>query len=147
MTDGIDDVTYDLALVRVEGWVTLGFGVLVALTHVSADSLDVLFALVCAALFLAGIVAFLIGFWNAVQRSRTDDVGLGGLLAINASNVPRPIRNRLWLINLGQVVIAVVAGSLRPFTGQAFALLVPMFGIGIAALWGARHALFHPRSP
>ncbi len=133
------------SLLRLNLWVTLGFAAVVALTHVTADALDVPFAVLCAVLFLIGIGLSGLGFWNGIQRSRREEVSLAGLLAVDASYVAKRARNAIWVTNVAQIVVAIVAGSLRPFTGQAFALLVPMFGVGIATVWGSRHAVFHRR--
>ncbi|MGI9607713.1 MAG: hypothetical protein ACR2P0_16410 [Acidimicrobiales bacterium] len=132
-------------LLRVNSGVTAGFTALAALTHLADGPFDVLFAAMCALLFAAGIGTFLLGFWNGVQRSRVDDVTLVGLLAVSTAFVQKTPRNRLWIANGLQILIALVAASVRPFTAQAFSVLVPMFGVGIAALWGSRHATFHPR--
>ena len=133
------------SLLRLNLWVTLGFAAIVALTHVTADTLDVPFAVLCAVLFVIGIGLSGLGFWNGIQRSRLEEVSLAGLLAVDASFVAKSARNAIWITNVAQIVVAIVAGTLRPFTGQAFALLVPMFGVGIATVWGSRHAVFHRR--
>jgi len=44
-----------------------------------------------------------------------------------------------------QVVVGFTAASFRPFTTVASAVLVPVFGLGLAGLWGARHGSFGPR--
>jgi hypothetical protein len=48
----------------------------------------------------------------------------------------------LWAV---QLVVSLVVASIRPFTAVAFAILVPMFGIGMMGLWSARHGSFPPR--
>lgn len=121
------------------------FGALSVLTYVFADSFDLVFAVVSAVLFAAGTFLLGLGIWNGIQRSRVDEVTLTGLLSVDSSHVPAKARNRLWLAVLLQTVIAVLFGSLRPFTEQAFGLLVPILGLGFAALWGSRFAVFHPR--
>lgn len=128
------------------GWeVTVGFGLLTVLTHAVADALDLAYAIVSSALFVMGIGLFGLGFWNGVQRSRTELVTLSGLLAASRSNVPASALRLLWGAVLAQAVIGGVAAGLRPFTQQAFGLLVPMFGVGLAAVWGSRHGRFHLR--
>ena len=132
-------------LLRLAWEVTLVFAVLSALTHVLAESLDLVYAVFSSALFVVGIFLFGLGFWNGVQRSRTELVTLSGLLAASRSNVSSSALRLLWGAVLAQSVIGGVAAGLRPFTQQAFGLLVPMFGIGLAALWGSRHGRFHLR--
>jgi hypothetical protein len=46
-----------------------------------------------------------------------------------------------------QVVVAVAVASVRPFTALAFSVLVPMLGLGLMALWAARHGRFPPKPP
>jgi hypothetical protein len=36
----------------------------------------------------------------------------------------------------------VTAAAARPFTALAFSVLVPMLGVGLLALWAARHGRF-----
>jgi hypothetical protein len=43
------------------------------------------------------------------------------------------------------VVVAFAAAALRPFTSLAFGILVPMWGLALAGVWGARHGTFGPR--
>ena len=45
-----------------------------------------------------------------------------------------------------QVVVAVATAAVHPFTSQAFAVLAPMFGLGMAGLWGARYGHFEART-
>jgi hypothetical protein len=44
-----------------------------------------------------------------------------------------------------QTAIALGTAAARPFTSVAFGILVPMFGLGLAGLWGARHGRFEAR--
>jgi hypothetical protein len=101
-------------------------------------------AVIDGVLFAIGVVAFLWGYAVAVQRSRTDAIGIGGLYFL-AGSAPRSIRVRLLGALAVQVVIAVVSASIRPYTAVAFGILVPMLGLGLAGLWGARHGTFPPR--
>jgi hypothetical protein len=56
------------------------------------------------------------------------------------------VRRHLTAALAVQVAAALTVASLRPFTSAAFAILVPMYGLGLAGLWGARHGRFGPRS-
>ena len=44
-----------------------------------------------------------------------------------------------------QVVVAIVAAAVHPFTPLAFGTLVPMVGLGFSGLWAVRHGLFPSR--
>ena len=95
-------------------------------------------------LFAVGVGAFIWAYAIAVSRSRTDVIGIGGLFFL-AGSAPKVVRTRL-LVALGvQVVVAVVTASIRPYTAVAFGILVPMFGLGLTGLWGAKHGSFPSR--
>jgi len=124
---------------------TLLFVAASVLTYLVDGTLDLAYALACSAVFFVGVGLVALGMWNGIQRSRTDEVTLTGLVAIDTSHVSRTARNRLWSAIVVQIVVSITLASLRPFTQQAFGLLVPTFGLGIATLWGSRFAAFHPR--
>ena len=94
--------------------------------------------------FALGSLAFLWAFGVAVSRSRTEAIGMGGLFFL-AGSAPRKVQ--VWTMGAWaiQIVVAFTVASLGVFTGAAFALLAPMWGIGLAGLWGARHGSFPPR--
>ncbi len=132
-------------LVTLSVQLTCVFAVLSLVTSLLAERLDPIFAIACSALFAIGTLLLALGFWNGIQRSRIDEVTLTGLVAVDSSHVPARARNMLWAAIVLQTVIGVLFGSLRPFTQQAFGLLVPTLGLGFAALWGSRFAAFHRR--
>jgi hypothetical protein len=107
-----------------------GFGV--AATFVSL----VLFAIGCAVFFWAYLVA--------VQRSRTDLIGIGGLYFLQGT-APRTVQFRLLGSLAVEVVVAVLTASIRLYSALAFGFLVPVFGLGLCGLWAARHGTFEPR--
>jgi hypothetical protein len=101
---------------------------------------------VALTLFALGCVTFLWGYWIAVQRSRTDEIGIGGLFFL-AGKATAPARVK-WLLHgslATQVAVGLVTASLRPFTTLAFGLLVPIYGLGCIGLWGARYGRFGRR--
>jgi hypothetical protein len=50
------------------------------------------------------------------------------------------------LVPLGiQIVVAVATAAARPFTPLAFGILVPLYGLGLAGVWGAAFGTFAPR--
>lgn len=96
------------------------------------------------ALFLVGCVVFLWAFGVAVGRSRTDAIGIGGLYFLQGS-APKAIQVALLVPFAVQIAVALVTAGLRPFTSLAFGVLVPMFGLAQAGLWGARYGRFGAR--
>jgi len=100
---------------------------------------------VSGGLFVLGCIGFLWAFATAVDRSRTEAIGIDGLFFLQRS-APRPVQVRLMGAFAVQVVVALTTAAFRPFTSQAFAVLAPMFGLGVMGLWGARFGTFEPRS-
>ena len=97
------------------------------------------------ALFAVGCAAFLAAYARAVGRSRTDDIAVASLFFLSSGVAPAPVRRRFMAALAVQVVVALAAASLRPFTPLAFGVLVPVFGLGLAGLWGSRHGSFAAR--
>jgi hypothetical protein len=100
-------------------------------------------------LFFVGCVMFLWSYGAAVGRSRTDEIGVGGLYFLGGAVAPATVR---WLLDGALAVSVVVAlvtalatTSARPYTPLAFGVLVPMFGVGSNGMWAARHGHFGPR--
>ena len=98
-------------------------------------------------LFVGGIAAFLLAYAQGISRSRTEQIEIGGLFFLTGETAPSEVRRRL-LASFGvQVVVALVSSSIRLYTSVAFGILVPMLGLGLAGLWGARHGRFPARAP
>jgi hypothetical protein len=104
------------------------------------------FAVLSVLLFVVGCAAFLGAFVRAVQRSRREEIAIGGVYFLSGS-APRVVRQRLLLSFGLEVLAAVVAAGVRPYTAVAFGVLAPVFGLGLAGLWGARHGDFPAREP
>jgi len=96
-------------------------------------------------LFGVGCTAFLGAYAIAIGRSRTEEIGVASLYFLTNRVAPNPVRVRLLLALAVQCVVAVTVASVRPFTAAAFAVLVPMFGLGLNGVWAARHGTFGPR--
>ena len=124
----------------------LGTAVLLvsSLLAVTVEAVDLVAAVVHLVMFAGGVVVFLWAYAIAVGRSRTDEIGIGGLYFL-AGTAPPAVRLQLLRSLAAQVVIAVAAASIRPFSSVAFAILAPMWGLGLAGLWGARYGTFAPR--
>lgn len=104
------------------------------------------------ALFAVGVFAFLWGFWNAVQRSRDEEVSVTQLYLLLGAGTPKEVRRKMLLLLLIQVVAALGTAIWRidgpdgsPGSSLAVGLLVPMFGLGLNGLWAAYHADFGKR--
>lgn len=119
----------------------------VAATAAAADPdrLGAAFAVLAVGYLVVGIVLFLVTLAVAASRSRTDAIGIGGLFFLQGS-APRSVQVQLMTSFAIEVVVAFVVASVRIYTPLAFGLLVPMYGLGLAGLWGARHGTFGPRS-
>ncbi len=115
-----------------------------AFAAVLAEPLRGVATVVAGGLFLLGILAFFGAYFRAVLRSREEVLGVGGIYFLSGS-APRRVRTILLGSFALQVVVAIVTASLRPFTSLAFGLLVPMYGIGVAGLWGAFHGKYPER--
>ena len=109
-------------------------------------------AITAMALFAVGVFAFLWSFWNAVQRSRAEQIGVMQMYLLLGA--PTPARVRLIMLSMlaTQIIVALVTALARsesedgsPGTSLAVGILVPMFGLGLNGLWCAFHGVFPPR--
>ncbi len=101
--------------------------------------------------FSVGIVAFLWGYWTAVQRSRTDNISVAALYFLVDNCAPQSVARLMNGALAVQVVVAVATAISRTTTDGrtgstlAFGVLAPMMGLGLNGLWGATHGTFAPR--
>lgn len=106
-----------------------------------ADAVVVLGLVVAGLLFVGGTIAWGIGFVRAAGRSREEQIDLAGLFYLTGS---APIEARRWFLGCwyAQIAIAVAAIAVsRP----PFAVMAPVWGIGLITWWASRHATFPPR--
>ena len=108
------------------------------------DTFEAVTVAVDLLLLLAGCVAFGVGFLAAVARSRTEEVTIPGLFALQDAG-PRVVRLHLLGATAVQVVVGVATAATRPYTALAFGVLTPVYGLGLTVLWAARHGRFEPR--
>lgn len=109
-------------------------------------------AAVALVLFFIGIGAFLWAFWNAVQRSRGEQVAVTQLYLLAGGVAPRSVRT-VMLVALGvQCVVGLGTAIARPNsadgspgTSLALGVLVPLFGFGMNGLWAAFHGHYADR--
>ncbi|HEY6531617.1 MAG TPA: hypothetical protein VIY72_04900, partial [Acidimicrobiales bacterium] len=86
--------------------------------------------------FVVGSVVFLLAFLRAVDRSRTESIGIGGLF-FGAGSTPGAVQWVLVGSLVAQVAAAIVFGSVRLYSGMAFGILAPMWALGFTGLWAA----------
>jgi hypothetical protein len=110
-------------------------------------------AITAMVLFAVGVFAFLWSFWNAVQRSRTEQIGVLQMYLLLGEPTPRRIRWSMLALLVTQIVIAFATALARsesedgsPGTSLAVGILVPMLGLGLNGLWCAFHGVFPPRA-
>jgi hypothetical protein len=108
------------------------------------DAVAVFFA-VSVVLFVAGCALFMVDLVLAAARSRDDAMGIGGLFFL-AGSAPTGVQRHLLGSLAVQVVVAVGAAALDPFTPLAFGTLVPTIGLAFCGLWAVRHGLFPART-
>lgn len=130
-----------LAAIVFDGWIQVQ-GVVVAL-----------------ALFTVGVVAFLWGYWAAVQRSRRDELAVAELYFLLGPAIPSRVKRVMNGCLMTQTLVALATALARPSTPSdggasggstagstlAFGVLVPVLGLGLNGLWAALHGRFPPR--
>lgn len=101
---------------------------------------------VAVALFLAGCGLFVAAYATAVARSRSAEMGIGGLFFLaGAGTAPPKVKRALLGCFAVQVVVALGTAIARPFSTLAFGVLAPLFGVAAQGLWAARHGRFGAR--
>jgi hypothetical protein len=131
-------------ILQVARWTTALFAV-VSVAAAAWLKLEVVAVIVDVVLFAVGCVLFLWAYLRGLGRSRDEEVSMAGLFFLVDGTAPAAVARQLRLLLGVQVVVAVATASVRPFTGLAFGVLVPMFGLGTLALWGALHGTFPVR--
>jgi len=131
-------------MVRLSWMLTGAFSVTALLAAWRPDAFQWPAAVVALVLFAVGTVAMLWAFFVAVNRSRVELIGVGGLY-FGAGSAPSAIRRHLLGATVVQVVVGLTTASIRPFTSLAFGTLVPICGLGLMGLWVARYGTFPRR--
>ncbi|MEY4172994.1 MAG: hypothetical protein RI900_159 [Actinomycetota bacterium] len=115
---------------------------------------QVLIAVVSLVLFAAGVATSLWAYASALERSRSEEVGVANLYLLTGDTAPAPVK-RTMSIALGTQVVVGLAGAIIGVAGLskndlnalAFGALVPMLGIGMNGAWAARYGSYGPRVP
>jgi hypothetical protein len=103
--------------------------------------------------FAVGLVLFAAALWLGAQRSRQAEMDIAGWFFLSRV-APRQVQRTLLGALAVQVVVgigaalashgaAVTAGDKA--SKLAFGTLVPIFGLAVCGLWGARYGAFPPR--
>ena len=103
-------------------------------------------------LFAIGMATTLWAYARALERSRTEEVGVANLYLLTGPTAPKPVRRVMtWALAI-QVVAAIVGAWIGvvgldkgELNALAFGVLVPMFGIGMNGVWAALHGSYGPR--
>jgi len=123
---------------------TLIFVVFAVAAAALPGPLRIAFAVYSTVLFAIGVLAFLGAYGKAIGRSRTDKLSIPGIFGLSGT-AAKSVQRRFHLLTVVQTVVAVATSAIHPFTAQAFGILVPMLGLGLAGWWGASHGDFPPR--
>ena len=134
-------------IVRASWWGTAALAATAVPAAIAPDALGPVAQVVAIVLFAAGIVAFLWAYGVAVGRSRTAELSIAGIWLLAGGSAPPAVRRHLLGALAVQVAVGVATASVRPFTSLAFGVLAPLYGLGLAGLWAARHGRFPTRSP
>ena len=109
-------------------------------------------AITAMTLFAVGVFSFLWSFWNAVQRSREEQIGVMQMYLLLGDPTPSRVRRIMLSMLSIQVVVALATALARsesedgsPGTSLAVGILVAMLGLGLNGLWCAFHGVFPPR--
>jgi hypothetical protein len=138
-------------VVRLDVIGTAAFALMSAL-GAAVKAIRVPSAVVSVVLFAIGVATFIWSYISALERSRTDEVGVANLYLLTGATAPKPVKRALMGSLYGQVIVCVATAAVgfSQVSGTeanplAFGMLVPMFGLGLNGLWASRLGTFGPR--
>ncbi len=140
-------------LIAVDLGVTAVFAVLSLVAIGAYDTLATPVAIFDIAIFVVGLVAFAAALWLGASRSRDAEMDVAGWFFLSRI-APRDVQRRLMGALAIQVVIGIGAAlashgaaiSAHDHASKlAFGTLVPIFGLALSGVWGARYGAFPPR--
>jgi len=134
------------AIVAASWWGTALLVVTAVAGAIDPHPLDVAALVVAVAMFVGGIVAFFAAYVIAIGRSRESEIAIGAVFGL-AGSAPRSVQARLYASLAVEIAVSVSTAAARPHSVLAFGILANMWGLGMIALWGARHGVFPPRKP
>lgn len=139
-------ITRGRGILHATVWGTALFVVLGILGAVFPDSMTTPFVVVSLIEFVLGMIVFGLAFLRAIDRSRTEAIGIGGLFFASGS-APKRVQATLMGSLTVQVVVSIVVASVRLYTPLAFGVLAPMWSLGFAGLWVSAYGVFPEREP
>ena len=131
-------------LLRLAWQSTLALAVVATFGLMAPESSGPFVVTACLTMFVLGLLLFVFGLMYGLRRSRVEAVTVAGLFLLQNS-APRSIRRQFAWLTITQLVVALIAAALRPYTDIAFLILAPMLPVGSAALWSAQHGFFPER--
>ena len=131
-------------LLRLAWQSTLALAVVATFGLMAPESSGPFVVTACLTMFVLGLLLFVFGLMYGLRRSRVEAVTVAGLFLLQNS-APRSIRRQFAWLTITQLVVALTAAALRPYTDIAFVILAPMLPVGSAALWSAQHGFFLER--
>jgi hypothetical protein len=115
---------------------------------------QVLIAVVSLVLFAAGVATSLWAYASALERSRSEEVGVANLFLLTGETAPPTVKRTMSIALAVQVVVGLVGAGIGvtglskgDLNALAFGALVPMLGIGMNGAWAARYGSYGPRVP
>ena len=121
-------------------WVGLGACAVVAIPNaLGLHALDTPTDVVCLAVFFVSLPVWFYAFGLAIVRSaRGDEIAVSSWVFL-AGSAPADVRKHLLGATAVGVLLWVTAWA------NPFIVLVSLYPLGMAALWGARHGTFPAR--
>ncbi|MGD9997548.1 MAG: hypothetical protein AB7L17_06770 [Ilumatobacteraceae bacterium] len=142
------------ALVRADviGTGLFALAVAVGIPFDDERAVQVTFGVVSMVLFAIGAAGCLWAYVSALDRSRTDEIGVANLYLLTGPTAPKPVKLTMTLALVAQVALALLGAIIgavglsgNQVNALAFGILVPMFGLAMNGLWAVRHGSFGPR--
>lgn len=125
---------------------TAVFGATAVAAAAVADSpLEAVAFVVAVAMFMAGCLAFVAAYTQAVRRSREVAIGIAQLFFLSGGVAPPDVQRSLLGAFGVQVAIGLGTAIARPYSSLAAGTLAPVYGLGLCGLWAARYGAFPPR--
>jgi hypothetical protein len=127
-------------------WIGTALLTITAVGDVITPAFKIPAFVVAVAMFAVGTGLFVAALVLAAGRSRSAEIGMGGLFFLQGA-APANIQRHLLGSLAVEVAVAFATAAAKPYTSLAFGILAPVYGMGLAGLWAARHGEFGPRAP